>query len=339
MKVSVCNMKNFSFIGFLLLAILLLPKCYAEDCHDAGTGGAIAVQTVTMESGAKNITIQPDAAVSVYPFYSNERTSPAYFNIVCESNIVFKNRSYWGSVDSGFKNENGCTIYKTNVQGVGFVITLDTVNRCSSRGVPGEYDTNSKTYGSKQRVNLELYIIGKVKNGTLTSGIFSDQYMENNAQAIAQDYLGGPINIVVAGCSITSENINVPMGDIPVGEFTGPGKTVGDRDFNVGFACATGVGVDAPTVSLDGPQSSETTDNTVLALTDEGGEGTASGVGVQIIYNSEPIVMNGGEVSLMHPVSAGTTETYSFRARYFQTKETVTPGLANATATLNITYQ
>lgn len=330
-------MKMFGLFGLLFLTVLLLPKCYAEDCHDSKTGGAIAGQTVTMSARTTNITVQPDAAVSAYPITTFDVPTGVYFSIVCENNIVFKYRSY--TVDSGLKNQYGCPIYKSNLQGIGFVLTFDSPNYCTTRSAPLEWNSNSKTYGASPRVSLSLYVIGQPKGGALSSTLIGDQVMKNNGQSIVSAFMGGPVNINVAGCSITSENINVPMGDIPVGEFTGPGKTVGDRDFYVGFACATGVGVDAPTVSLDGPQSSGTTDNTVLALTDEGGEGTASGVGVQIIYNSEPIVINGGEVSLLHPVTAGSTETYAFRARYIQTKETVTPGLANATATLNITYQ
>jgi type 1 fimbria pilin len=37
--------------------------------------------------------------------------------------------------------------------------------------------------------------------------------------------------------------------------------------------------------------------------------------------------------------SAGGQETFPITARYIQTKDKVTAGSANATATLNITYQ
>jgi type 1 fimbria pilin len=37
--------------------------------------------------------------------------------------------------------------------------------------------------------------------------------------------------------------------------------------------------------------------------------------------------------------SAGGQETFPFTAQYYQTKSSVTSGAANATATLNLTYQ
>lgn len=67
-----------------------------------------------------------------------------------------------------------------------------------------------------------------------------------------------------------------------------------------------------------------------------GNAGTAKGVGVQLLYNGSPLVMNG---RLLLKQSAGGQETLPLTARYYQTLTTVESGSANASATLTITYQ
>ena len=54
------------------------------------------------------------------------------------------------------------------------------------------------------------------------------------------------------------------------------------------------------------------------------------------MYNNSPLEIN-KMVNLKK--SGGGVETFSIGARYIQTKESVMPGKANATAVLNITYQ
>ena len=57
-----------------------------------------------------------------------------------------------------------------------------------------------------------------------------------------------------------------------------------------------------------------------------------------IIYdrNGTPLALN---TRLPLTVAAGGQQTFPLTARYYQTKTTVEPGTANASATLNLTYQ
>lgn len=73
-----------------------------------------------------------------------------------------------------------------------------------------------------------------------------------------------------------------------------------------------------------------------MALTGQGNTGTAKGVGVQLLYNGTPLAMNS---RLLLKQSAGGVETLPLTARYYQTLGTVQSGTANASATLNLTYQ
>jgi type 1 fimbria pilin len=134
-------------------------------------------------------------------------------------------------------------------------------------------------------------------------------------------------------CSLSSTSINVPLGDVLVSKFTGITTTVGDKSFNLGLSCDKDAKIN---VSLAGTQNTDTSESSVLALTSAGQTGTASGVGVQLLYGGVPLKIN---ANLLLKASAGGQETLPFTARYYQTKAVVGPGQANSSATLNITYQ
>ncbi|MCD9160337.1 fimbrial protein, partial [Escherichia coli] len=102
---------------------------------------------------------------------------------------------------------------------------------------------------------------------------------------------------------------------------------------NLGLTCAAGTNI---TVSLSGIQNPDSANTSVMALTGQGNAGTAKGVGVQLIYNGVPLVMNS---RLFLRQSAGGQETLPLTARYYQTLNRVESGSANASATLNLTYQ
>lgn len=87
---------------------------------------------------------------------------------------------------------------------------------------------------------------------------------------------------------------------------------------------------------LSGAQNPDVSDNTVLALTGQGSAGVAQGVGVQLVYNNTPLILGN---NLVLKRTNGGQEMFPLTARYYQTNTTVTTGIANASATLSLTYQ
>ncbi|WP_409976929.1 fimbrial protein [Serratia quinivorans] len=136
-----------------------------------------------------------------------------------------------------------------------------------------------------------------------------------------------------SACSLTSTSINVPLGDVAATKFTGIATTAGDKSFDLGLTCDKDAKIN---VSLAGTQNTDTTETSVLALTSAGQSGTASGVGVQLLYGGTPLKINN---NILLKSSAGGQETLPFTARYYQTLADISAGLANSSATLNITYQ
>lgn len=146
---------------------------------------------------------------------------------------------------------------------------------------------------------------------------------------------GASVNLLVVACAITTPNVNVPLAPVLASSFTAINSTKGDYAFTIGLSCDAGARINA---SLSFTQNTDTSNISVINLTGAGNQGIATGVGIQLLYGSTPLQNN---TNVVLKTSSGGQEfpVGAFVARYFQTKSVVTTGDANATATLNLTYQ
>ncbi|OQD51613.1 hypothetical protein BWZ29_04540 [Enterobacter cancerogenus] len=223
-------------------------------------------------------------------------------------------------------------VFNTNLNGVG--IKLDTT-----------YSTFNYTYyaagndyiGTASNITATLIKTssGAVSGGSLTTGLFATQYV-GESPGYHIDLGIGSSNIIPVACSITTPYLNFPIGDVLASSF---GSSVGtvpagaQNTQNLGLNCDYGANIN---VSLSGTQNPDVGITSVLALTNQGSADVAKGVGVQILYNGSPLILNN---RIVLKTSSGGQETFPITARYYQTKTTVTTGKANASATLNLTYQ
>ncbi len=176
---------------------------------------------------------------------------------------------------------------------------------------------------------------GGINSGTLNSGLLARIYGNgDNVTAVAFNITS--TQIIQLSCSITTPILNFPIGDVLVSKF---GTSVGtipsgaENTQNLGLNCDAGANIN---VTLHGTQNPDVSTASVLALTGQGSADVASGVGVQLLYNSTPLELNN---RIVLKQSASGQETFPLTARYYQTKTAVTPGKANTTATLDLTYQ
>ncbi|WP_426448907.1 fimbrial protein [Siccibacter colletis] len=148
------------------------------------------------------------------------------------------------------------------------------------------------------------------------------------------DLWNGESNVVMDGiaCKVNGGNIAVPIGNFNSTDFQQPGFTTGEAAFDIGLTCDPGANIN---VTLRGKQNPDTSNTSVLALSDSDGD-AAQGVGVQILYEDKPLTI---DEKFPLKQSEGGDERLSFAARYYQTKTQVTAGTANTVATLDLTYQ
>jgi type 1 fimbria pilin len=221
--------------------------------------------------------------------------------------------------------------YATNISGVGIRILDNTTP------IPVQIINSNMSWILIANTTVELVKTnyGAVGTGTITSGLIAEISLQDadNFLSPGQIVIDNASRIIPVKCSITTPNIQVPLADVMATDLTSPGMTAKPKQFNMGLNCDAGARVNA---KLTGTQNSSTSVNGVLQLTGAGSASVASGVGIQLLYNNTPLQLNN---NIVLKTAGGGMETFPFTARYYQTAARVTGGTANATATLEMTYQ
>jgi type 1 fimbria pilin len=167
-------------------------------------------------------------------------------------------------------------------------------------------------------------------NGFCTNNILAHLSLDGSSSYLANlDACVLGFTRATPTCSVSTTNVEIPLGNVAAATLTTSQPTSPiSATKNVTLGCSY-----TPTVrmTMQGTQLSGAP-NTVLALT--GGTNVAKGVGVQLMYNSAALAI-GSAVTVSS--AAGTTLNVPIAARYYRTGD-ITAGPANATATLQFTY-
>lgn len=256
----------------------------------------------------------------------------------------------WGIYSSSANIDYGSSTIanyrKTALEGIGFSwVNLNsytgTSKIMSSNAINDSVENNRGVAFNDVTTFTDTWAL--VKTSAMTSGTLNFPAITMNYRTSVSNLDKGtlftynftPMVINVLACSIVNSSVNVALDPIIVSNFTGIGVTKGDKAFTIGLNCDANARINA---SLSGTQNADTSDNSVLALTNAGSAGVATGVGIQLLYGNAPLKLG---QNIVLKTSSGGSEFPSdaFTARYYQTKATATTGDANTTATLNLTYQ
>ena len=249
---------------------------------------------------------------------------------------------------------SGRRIYSTNIAGIGYAIGATSVSNCNTTGyVDGSNspDTNldnriiCTTNGLlpnqpvTAQVRIQFYKTAQTTgSGRLTlSGSAGSFILLNTYGAVgwsAESFVSvASFNVKSVACSVKNTAIAVPMGAIVKRAFKGPGTWPDDantRSFGIDLACDAGTKIN---FQIDG--SAQDASRGILNLT--GGNGSATGVGIQLLYKDAPLVLS--SVINNGVVSGSGNYSIPIKARYYQTASNITSGTANASATFTLTYQ
>jgi len=315
-------MKMAKIIFWLCLAI-------GWNIAHANTCTTITPQISTLSVGT--INVQRDAPVGSVVFSQAATTTGSYLTGCTNPLMLGFSMRYINASLSSYGNH----VYATNINGIG--IRLSSGNYFENPDNTFTYNAQSsyvEWWGGK----VELVVTGPVSSGPLTTGVIGVVTLQGSdgvfRDGLTVQLTGGTINALA--CSVQSSQLTFPIGDIPASVFgtvIGTTPSGAQNTQNLGLSCSAGTNIN---ISLSGIQNPDSANASVMALTGQGSTGTAKGVGVQLLYNGSPLVMNS---RLLLKQSSGGQETLPLTARYYQTLTTVEPGSANASATLNLTYQ
>ncbi|KUQ27005.1 fimbrial protein [Enterobacter hormaechei subsp. steigerwaltii] len=312
-----------------LNAMLLLCLLAAANMARAGTCTTITPQLSTLSVGT--INVQRDAPVGTVVFSGAASATGSYLTGCTNPLMLGFSLRYNGATLSSYGNH----VYNTNVSGIGI--------RFSSNGY-FENPSNTFSYNAQTSYvdwyggRIELVVTGPVSSGVLTPGTIGVVTLQGSdglyRDGLTTQLTSGTINALA--CTVNTAQVLRVLCSRWRSAHRGAERRSGNipyRKRQLGLTCAAGTNI---TVSLSGIQNPDSANTSVMALTGQGNAGTAKGVGVQLIYNGAPLVMNS---RLFLRQSAGGQETLPLTARYYQTLTRVESGSANASATLNVTYQ
>ena len=248
---------------------------------------------------------------------------------------------------------SGRRIYSTNIAGIGFAVGATSVSNCNttayvdgSNNVDGNLNNRIfctvngllATQPITAQARIQFYKTAqKTESGTVIISGSAGSFILNNTPdgwvrtesffSIAQ------FNVKSVACSIKNTAILVPMGTVEKRAFKGPGTWPGDantRNFGIDLVCDAGTKIN---FKIEG--SAQDASKGILNLT--GGNGSATGVGIQLLYKDAPLVLSS---VINNGVIPGSGDfSIPLKARYFQTASNITTGTANASATFTLTYQ
>ncbi|CAJ0822637.1 fimbrial protein [Ralstonia flaminis] len=140
-------------------------------------------------------------------------------------------------------------------------------------------------------------------------------------------------SIAAPTCTVNNTSITIPLGNVSGGSFSNVGsRSTASGTQNIALTCT---GSPRVRMTLQGTQAAGGP-NTAVALTGAGGAGVAQGIGVEVLYGGNPLVVNSATPTVVS-AAAGATLNVPIAARYYRTG-TVTAGRANASPTLRFDY-
>ena len=238
-------------------------------------------------------------------------------------------------------------VYETGVAGIGISLRNDKGQRvtgaadqiCSANVPVGQV---SGTINSDSTIPFSFDVMLELvkTSETVASGALTMSNTQFNLEVGRNEALGDPNTLSYSGnvqvkavtCSVSPKSLTVTLGDFPVSRFTGPGTLVSQSVFNIGMLCDRDV---QPEMMITSANGYETNFPGVIKLTPE--SGVATGVGVEMLFNGQIPVF--GQYMNTFTAYANVQSQYPFSVFYEQTSSEVTPGTANAVATITVAYK
>lgn len=318
MKSANKNICTKTFGVFLIMVFWCSSFNVFADCKFAEGQGPL-----TLSFSPNNVIVQRDVPVGSVIYSSSNGVGQTLLQCEGAINTNFYKMNYLGGVATSITHA-----YATNIPGVAIAVDLAWAYLDN----PSSTDNTGTGTVNLPPIKYTLYKTGDIQSGQFSTGQIGT-WSVSGITPVTINMIGGGITQVA--CSITTPNLTFPIGDVAKADFgTTPGFTPAKTSTqNLGLDCDRSANIN---VTLNGQQNPDVSNTSVMALNNQGDANTAQGVGVQLLYNGQPLVIN---TRLALKTSSGGKESFPLTARYYQTRNSVTVGEANTSATLTLTYQ
>lgn len=277
----------------------------------------------TLSFSPNNVIVQRDMPVGSVIYSGSTGTGQKLLECNGETNTNYYKMVYLGGVATSINHA-----YATNIPGVAIAVDVSW----GYLDNPPSTDNTGSGAVHLPPISYTLYKTGDIQSGQFTTGQIGT-WTVSGITPMTINMIGGSITQVA--CSVTTPNLTFPIGTVSKADFgTAPGFTPANTSTqNLGLDCDPSANIK---VTLNGQQNPDVSDASVMALNNQGSANTAQGVGVQLLYDGNPLIIN---TRLALKTSSGGKESFPITARYYQTRNSVTVGEANTSATLTLTYQ
>jgi type 1 fimbria pilin len=257
------------------------------------------------------------------------------------------------SSTAGSYSENGTnyTIYNTNIPGIGYVVLSSVVAAGTSFGSIAMTGTSAQTIASGTvYANTTITITSQVrliKTASLTASSYTMNRTTFAYYAISTNWAGGTGSVYMNGstlsmqdttCTVNSQNINVSLPAINTAQLPALSSTTGSTPFSITLNCPSSKNIYMTLTDNSNPLRT----SSAIGLEPTGS--TASGIGIQVLRNGNPVLlgpdssMAGNTNQFVIGLNQLGSITIPLSARYIRTG-TVQSGKVKAVATFTMSYQ
>ncbi|OAE12400.1 hypothetical protein AZH11_13205 [Pseudomonas simiae] len=242
-------------------------------------------------------------------------------------------------------------VYATGLPGVGFAMMArdpgQPMRAISHTGTTLLNTKHNKPNGWGLQGRVYLVATGPVSAGTIPSRNIA-RYTLTNVTTASPGYVAVNFtNAVIAPprrptCRVSAPSIAMSVGRIASRDFKGPGSFAGSVTQDITLECAGGTGgtQDVFITITDQTDKANRSDRLTLTRTSN-----ARGVALQLLHGAQ-LVRYGADsaaVGNLNQWQVGSTGngkvTIPLTARYVQTEQTITPGVANGLASFTLSYR
>lgn len=329
---------NSRFILVWVLRISLSLCAISSSCSawadcTLRNGSSTVLQQISIPTLRLNYSAPADTILWESPIIAGASVADIY----CYTDEVVE--SGYQTAKTPVKNIATSYVYETNNPGIGIrILTSQNMSNLIPMAWPHATEQAKATYAYKQQnyFKVELIATGsRITSGVLNLTDFSVERMFGSARQYLVSFNPIPVFVQTVGCDVETKDITVPLTGtqgVDITSLSRSGNTTSPVSFDIVLNCEKSTDVN---IKFDGT----TVDNQkkTLALDNPNQSSSARGIGVQVLYNYQPVTF-GKEVYLLSNVNS-TSITLPFQAWLIRLSDAIEAGKINATATFDMIYR